>query len=616
MRFLFSLIFKERLWFVLCAITILIAAALTLAQAGLYTQFASLMVALGAPAGKNTAVVFQPDDSFFHKLAVIVSLYRQGGSRLAIETVLAGGSRFFIFAFGLIALSTLLLLQLFQYLRELSLNYLAVRVAGRIRLVFFEKALHLPSSFYKGSHSGEILSRATNDIHVIQQELGGFLEMVAFAPIMVIAGLTLLFRINAEFTLILLVTAVVAAGLIQTASLFLRKIVHQIQGKLSDLSRHLQEVLYGIDIVKIFGREGFESKKFSLRLADFLKKMLVEQMVVKSIKPFTEFLGALAVLAILLFGAGRIWSGKLSLDTLFHFIIVLLITAPFLQKLASAAVTKQKLGAVVERIEEILNLPEEKRPDPTARFENCKGEITFKKVSFTYPSAAKKTLDSIDLHAKPGEVLALVGASGGGKSTLLYLVPRLFDGYNGQILLDGKNISALDLGALRSQIALVSQESILFPGTIRDNLLYGKPDATEEELISAGKQADIHSFIMSRPDGYNTLVGERGLLLSGGQKQRLAIARALLKKPTILLLDEATSALDSHSERSVQIALEKLMKGRTTLVVAHRLATIMNADQILMMEQGKIVERGKAKELLKKNGAFKKLYDIQFGKKK
>ncbi|MBL8993094.1 MAG: ATP-binding cassette domain-containing protein, partial [Spirochaetia bacterium] len=335
-----------------------------------------------------------------------------------------------------------------------------------------------------------------------------------------------------------------------------------------------------------------------------------------------------ALVAIVLYGAQKIWNKTMALDEIFHFLIILVIVSPYLQKAANIMVVRQKLLAVGQRLSEIIdqtperpealddevmerslafsqNLDEVKPADLT-------GAVEFRKVGFTYPGANRPALVDFNLQVKPGQMIAVVGSSGSGKSTLLYLLPRLFLPNAGEIYFDGQAAAEIPLSRLRAAMSLVSQESLLFPGTIRENILYGKLDASDEAVREAARMADIHDFIETREKGYETLVGERGLKLSGGQKQRLAIARAILRQPKILLLDEATSALDTESERAVQNALEGLVHRQSTFVVAHRLSTILKADLIVVLDQGRLVEQGTCDELLARGGIFKRLYDLQF----
>ncbi|MBN8218978.1 MAG: ABC transporter ATP-binding protein [Spirochaetes bacterium] len=616
MKFVISFLLRERLWLGLTLVTVLLSAALTLAQAGLFSQFATLLVRLNEKrVAPVTAVAPAPrhGGTFFEKTIEIVKVWRAEGNRAGMERVIAEESAFFILLFGGMALVVVLFLNLFNYLKDLSAGYLAVRVATRIRQRLFEHVLTLPSPFFKSHASGDLVARSLADIQLIQQELCSAFEMVLLAPIMLISGLGVLFAMNRDFALILLGVGVAAVLVMQLALAALKRIIHAAQSRLADLTRLLQQVTYAIDIVKIYGREPFERGRYATTVARFLVRSLQEHALVRLVRPLTEFLGALAIIVIVLYGASRIWAGGMTLDEILHFIIFLIVISPFVYKFANIFVMRQRIRVASERLKEVFDRQGELSPIPGPRPVRLDGSVVFDKVCFKYPGANRPALWNVSFETTANQEIALVGPSGSGKSTVISLLPALLRPDSGRILFDGHDSRELSLAELRGAMALVSQETLLFPASFRENIRYGRLEASHGEIEEAARVAGLHEFILSRPQGYETLIGERGMQLSGGQRQRMTIARAVLKNPRILLLDEATSALDSESERQVQDALEPLMRRQTTFVVAHRLSTILGADRILVFEDGEIAEEGTSEFLLAKDGLFARLWRHQAG---
>jgi subfamily B ATP-binding cassette protein MsbA len=614
MRFCLSYLLRERLWLSLSLVTVVLAAALTLTQAGLFSQVATLLVRLNEKrVASPVAAPPKSSGTFWEKTAAVVDLWRTSGNRAAMERIVSEESAFFIVLFGGMALAVVLALNLLNYLKDLSASYLALRVGARIRQRLFQHVLTLPSPFFKSHASGDLVARSLSDIQLIQQELCSVFEMVLLAPIMLISGLAVMFMMNREFALILLGVGAVAAFAIQGALAALKRIIHASQSRLADLTRLLQQVAYAIDIVKIYGREPFERARYATTVERFLARSLQEHALVRLVRPMTELLGALAVIFIVLYGASRIWSGGMSLDQILHFIIYLLIISPYVLRIGNLFVMRQRLAVATGRLQEVFDRPGELSPIPGPRAVRLEGSVVFDKVCFQYPGANRPALWNVSFQAMANQEIALVGPSGSGKSTIISLLPALIRPDSGRILFDGRDSREIPLQELRGAMALVSQEALLFPASFRENIRYGRLDASNREVEEAARIAGLHEFILTRPQGYETLIGERGMQLSGGQRQRMTIARAVLKAPRILLLDEATSALDSESERQVQDALEPLMKRQSTFVVAHRLSTILGADRILVFEEGEIAEEGTADFLLAKDGLFARLWRHQVG---
>jgi len=392
-----------------------------------------------------------------------------------------------------------------------------------------------------------------------------------------------------------------------------RKRSKRIQEKMADVTSILQESISGIRVVKAFAMEKFEVAKFWQKTKEYLRAYLRFEAVGLLGPPLVELLGVVVAVIILLYGGYEIWVRN-SLDPA-RFIIFLAASLSLMKpikRLSHANNTIQQGIAAAERIFKILDTkPEIKNEENAILLPEIRHSLAFKNVSFAYDNEGE-VLKNINLEVRVGEVVAFVGPSGAGKSTLMDLIPRFYDPSEGVIEIDGVDIRRIEIHALRKLMGIVTQETFLFNDTVYNNIAYGKEDALESEVIRAAKAANAHDFVMAMPQGYETIIGERGVKLSGGERQRLAIARAILRNPAILIFDEATSALDTESELLVQGAIERLLRGRTTFVIAHRLSTIKNADRIVVLEEGKIVEIGKHEDLVNRGGLYKRLYDLKF----
>ena len=375
---------------------------------------------------------------------------------------------------------------------------------------------------------------------------------------------------------------------------------------------HIQNVFFAMDIIKVFNRVQYEKLKFKRLIKIFIFNSTSERALIELNRPLSEMFGSFALIAIFTFGTFKIWQGEMKFDQMMEFVVILFFIAPYIQRLTRLIFIKQKMDVYGKRIEETLKIPQEIEREDLGRLRDFSGRLTVKNLGFSYPQQETPAIKNIHLEVEAGSFIAIVGASGSGKSTFVNLIPKLLIPSQGSIYFDGQDYRQISLKSIREQIAYVSQESILFPGTIRDNIRYGNLNASDKEIIEAAKHAYIHDFIMQREGQYDALIGERGMKLSGGQRQRICIARAILKKPKILILDEATSALDTHSERAVQQAIESLLHQQTTFVIAHRLSTILNADKIIVFEEGTLIEQGTHQKLLESGGVYAKLYQIQF----
>ncbi len=491
-----------------------------------------------------------------------------------------------------------------------STGLMAVR---DIRRELYTKMVRLPVSLFVREKTGILMSRIINDVTLISDSISENFRVSINNFFIIVTHVAILAMIS---TKLLFITMIGVPLLLLPVNYFARKIksiTTNEQQRLGDLNGHLQEVISGIRVIRAFGMEPYEAKRFEA-INHSLYRETFRYRFNHSLGPsLVEFTTSFIVIGLVIYGGMKIVSGEFSSGSFFLFLFTLIILMSPIKQMATWFNTIQRAGSAGNRIFEIMDMPPEViDPQNPVALGKLKDKIEFKKVSFRYPQTNKDVLKNISFSAPVGSTIALVGHSGAGKSTLVDLIPRFYDPIQGAIFIDGINIKDIKIDDLRQKIGVVTQDIFLFNGTIRDNIAYGREDIPIEKIKQAAAMAYADEFISKLPAGYDTQIGERGLMLSGGQRQRLSIARALLKDPEILILDEATSALDTNSERLVQKALEKLMKNRTTFVIAHRLSTVYKADQILVLEKGRIVERGTHRQLLAKKGLYRQLYNLQF----
>ncbi len=501
---------------------------------------------------------------------------------------------------------------IFNFLRTYLLNVSGEGVVADLRSALYQHLLSLSNHFFENRRTGEITSRLTSDIASVRGVVSTALAQFVNQGVLLIGSIVLLFITNYKLTFLML--AVVPIVILAAA--FFGKKIRQIsttfQDSIAKANANAEEAISGIQVVKSFASEDFETERYNEKIKESFqtakKRALYRGLFAAGI--FFSMFSAISL--VLWYGGRLVFSGAITGGDLSKFLLYTIFVAGAVGAMVGLYSQFQEALGASKRIFELLD-NEDKIPNAANKAElaDVKGEIEFKELSFSYDDD-NPVLKNISLTAKAAEITALVGPSGAGKSTLISLIPRFYDPSNGAIYLDGVNIKDIELKNLRSHIGIVPQETQLFSGTIQENIRYGRPNASDEEVYAAAKAANAHEFISKFKDGYETLVGERGVKLSGGQRQRVAIARALLKNPRILILDEATSSLDSESEALVQDALEYLMKGRTSFVIAHRLSTIHNADRIVVLEDGQIVQEGAHEELVKQQGLYKDLHDMQF----
>ncbi len=516
-------------------------------------------------------------------------------------------------AFGLVII--LLMQSLFSFFRlSLFVNFTENTLAN-LRLALYSNLVKLPMTFFSQKRVGELNSRISSDITQIQDTLTSTIAEFLRQFILIIGGVILLGTESIKLTLLMLSVVPLIAVAAVIFGRFIRKYSKKVQDQVAESQVIVEETMQGISIVKAFANEWYEIARYDGKIKEIVKIAIKGGKYRGYFASFIIFCLFGAIVAVVWFGVRLSIGGEMSVGQLISFVLYSTFVGASFGGIAELYAQIQKAVGATERVFELLEeIPEKISNKHSDSIEKIRGNVSFKNVAFCYPSRAEiQVLKEVSFNADFGQKIAIVGPSGAGKSTIATLLLRFYDIDAGEILIDGKNIYEYDLETLRENMSIVPQDVILFGGTIRENIAYGKPNATEEEIHIAAKQANAFNFIEGFPEKFETIVGERGIKLSGGQRQRIAIARALLKNPSILILDEATSSLDSESEKLVQEALEILMEGRTSIIIAHRLSTIRSADQIIVLDNGKINEQGTHQELIGlENGIYKNLSNLQF----
>ncbi len=501
---------------------------------------------------------------------------------------------------------------LFTFLASFFMRTIGHRVVKGLRDELFQHVIYQSTEFFDYKPTGELMARLTNDVDKIQQAVSGNMGAFVLSVFMVLALVVKIFITDWQLALMSLIATPFALIPLVLFSRQLKKKGMQSQKRMARIYDLLHETITGSKIVKAFTMEKFEIKKFFQATLSYFKTSIKLALTGSLSSPFMEFMGGVLGAFILAVGTTRIIQGHVSPGAFSSFIMAIFLMYTPITRLSRANNAIQQAVASHERIQEILQsksqIVERPRAYPLPR---VKGHVKFENVSFSY-NEITPVLQDVQFEVLPKEKVALVGLSGAGKTTIINILLRFYDPTKGRITIDGVDICEVTISSLRSQIGLVTQELVLFNDTVRNNIAYGLEDVSLDKVINAAKAAKAHDFIMELPQSYDFNIGERGTLLSSGQSQRLTIARALLKDPPILILDEATSALDSESERLIQLALTNVMKERTTFVIAHRLSTVRMADKILVIDKGRIAEIGTHEQLMRKNGIYKKLYDLQF----
>ncbi|HEX9285363.1 MAG TPA: lipid A export permease/ATP-binding protein MsbA [Nitrospirales bacterium] len=533
--------------------------------------------------------------------------------RPAIDEVFINRNETWLILLPVVLMAVSALKGVASYGQTYLMVYVGTRVVTDIRQQLFGHLMRLPISFHLKNPSSRMMSRVINDVNWIQNAVSGVLKDLFQQSLTFLVLLGVVFYQNWRLTLLSIVVIPLSVYPMVRFGARLRRLATTGQERTADMSTALQETLTGIRIVKGFTREAAEDRRFARVNEAYFRTWMKSTQVSAFTSPVLETVGVLGVAGIIWYGGWQVMHGTMTSGTFFSFLTAVFLMYNPVKRLASANNSIQQALSAAERVFAVLDVPTEAAQDTGVRnLDGVRSAIELRDVSFQYEGVETWALQGISLTVKAGEVLALVGSSGAGKTTLVNLIPRFYDPTKGAILIDGVDLREIRLAALRRRIGIVSQETLLFDDTVRNNIAYGRDDVTDDAIIEAARAAFAHDFIVRMPNGYDTLIGENGVKLSGGERQRLAIARALLRNPPILILDEATSSLDTESERMVQMALANLMKGRTTFVIAHRLSTVQRASRIVVLADGRIVEIGRHEDLLAGGGTYQRLYQMQF----
>ena len=504
---------------------------------------------------------------------------------------------------------------LFWYGQNYLMSYVGQSVIIDIRAAVFKKLQRLSVSFYDKNKTGTIMSYVTNDVNALQSAMvENTIEMITEGFIL-IGSVVAMIYLDWRLTLFTVCTFPVVLWFMEFFGKKIRKTGGRIQECTADITSVLQESVASARVIKSFVREDYEVDRFDVENRANFRANMKNAQLMATLTPVVELVAAIGVTMIIWYGGNNVINGTITAGSLVAFLTYAVNISNPIKRLTRVIGNIQKALAAAQRVFMIIDMPEEIAESRDAKqLPEVSGKVEFQNVSFAYNDKGNVITD-LSFSVKPGEVIAIVGPSGAGKSTIANLLPRFYDVNKGDIKIDGHSVRDVTLDSLREQVGIVPQETMLFNGSVYNNILYGRLDATKEEIEAAAKAANAHDFIMQLTDGYETKLGDRGVNLSGGQRQRIAIARAILKNPRILILDEATSALDTESERVVQEALDRLMVCRTSFVIAHRLSTVKNADKILVLEKGNLVESGTHDELLALDGLYAHLYKIQYRNK-
>lgn len=536
-------------------------------------------------------------------------------AKLAFQNyIMSGPATDVLLRVSVIIFLAFLFRNLFGYFQSYFMAYAEEGVIKDIRNALYRHLHNLPLAYFSNERTGDLISRLTNDVMLVNSGLSAAFFTLIREPLLIIIFLTLAFSLSWKLTILSLVVFPFSLTIIGWIALKLHKERGRTQQLLGDITSVLQETISGVKAVKAFGMEEFENRKFADTTWRYFKSLLRITRTRNLSSPATEILSVAAAAVIIWYGGTQVLVEKsLNASEFIGFLIIIFQIMPPVKELTSVNNRIQEAAAGGRRIFDILDTEPNIKDAPDAiELKGFTTNIEFQDVSFSYNGQAT-VLSNINLTIRKGEVVAIVGPSGSGKSTLVDLIPRFYDPVSGEVRIDGINVKRLKIKSLREKIGIVTQETILFNDTVRNNIAYGLEDCPLENIIAAAKAANAHDFIMEMPQQYDSIIGERGVKISGGERQRLSLARAILKNPPILILDEATSALDTESEILVQEAIEHLMAGRTSIVIAHRLSTVQHADRIVVLNEGRIVEMGKHSDLLQnEQGLYKKLYDLQF----
>ena len=491
-------------------------------------------------------------------------------------------------------------------------EWIAARVGYDLRNRMYDHIQYLPFTYHDHAQSGQLISRCIEDVRSIERFAGGAVADLIRFVLLSVGIITIMISDNARLAIIALLPIIPLTLMTSSFGTKIGKLFFAVDNAVGDVSNRLQENVVGVQVVRAFAREPYEMERFETANKQVFQTWVHVIDEWSKIMPTTHWLTTVSVILILWFGGQMVMDGTLTIGAIVAFNAYILMLAEPAQQLTGLVNAGGEAAAGAQRVFEVLDTkPAIQSPDGAAELVSLRAEVEFQNVALKYQDERTHSLSDINLEVEPNQLVALIGPTGSGKTSLVNLIPRFYDVTEGRVLVDGVDVREMDLVPLRRQIGIVLQTSLLFSDTIKANIAYGRPEATMEEVIAAAKAAQAHEFIEGFTHGYDTIVGERGVTLSGGQRQRVAIARALLMNPRILILDDSTSSVDTQTEKLIQAALDTLMEGRTTFVIAHRLSTVRRADMILVMDQGQIVERGTHDELLSRGGLYKEIHDLQ-----
>ncbi|MGD8405237.1 MAG: ABC transporter ATP-binding protein [Anaerolineales bacterium] len=495
-----------------------------------------------------------------------------------------------------------------RYISEWIGGHLGYDIRNRL----YDHIQHLSFSYHDHSQTGQLISRCIEDVRAVQQFIGSSIVELTQMVFLLFGAMGIMLAENWNLTLIAIIPIVPLTVITLNFGKRVAELFFNVDTALGDLSARLQENVSGVQVVRAFAREHYEIERFDETNREYYDARVRVISSWAQVMPSTDFLVTACTILILWFGGQMVFGGTLSIGELVAFNAYVLMLAKPAQQLTWLVNGAGEAAAGARRVLEVLDTePEIASPADAVQLSKLKGEVEFRDVTLVYQEEVNASLSDVSLRIQPNQLIALIGPTGSGKTSLVNLIPRFYDVKQGAVLVDGHDVRKLDLVSLRKQIGIVLQTSLLFSESIRENIAYGRPDATAEEVFAAARAAQAHEFINELPEGYETVVGERGITLSGGQRQRVAIARALLMNPRILILDDSLSSVDTQTEKLIQEALDTLMEGRTTFVIAHRLSTVRRADLILVMDKSRIVQQGRHDELLQKGGLYREIYDLQ-----
>jgi ATP-binding cassette subfamily B multidrug efflux pump len=532
--------------------------------------------------------------------------------RSVIDEGLVQGDTAFLVRSALLLLGLGLLSALLNLGNRYWSEWIAARVGYDLRNRMYDHIQYLPFAYHDHAQSGQLISRCIEDVRSIERFAGGAVADLIRFVLLSIGIITIMIMDNAGLAVIALLPIIPLTLLTTNFGTKIGKLFFAVDNAVGDVSNRLQENVVGVQVVRAFAREHHETERFETANKQVFQTWVHVIDEWSKIMPTTHWLTTVSVILILWFGGRMVMDGTLTIGAIVAFNAYILMLAEPAQQLTGLVNAGGEAAAGAQRVFEVLDTqPAIQSPFSAVRLDTLRGEVEFRDVALKYQDERTHSLDDINLRVEPNQLIALIGPTGSGKTSLVNLIPRFYDVTKGSVCVDGVDVQEMDLVSLRKQIGIVLQTSLLFSDTIKANIAYGRPEASMDEILAAARAAQAHEFIEGFTHGYDTIVGERGVTLSGGQRQRVAIARALLMNPRILILDDSTSSVDTQTEKLIQAALDTLMEGRTTFVIAHRLSTVRRANMILVMDRGRIVERGAHAELLARGGLYKEIHDLQ-----